>query len=362
MRRGGAKRPRIETGRGDEGREKADGSAAALAAAARAWRSARRRRRTRRTPGPRTSCCGATRSARAATMKSTTPELLDIGQTRHGVQADGRTPTCTSCHGESKDHINEPEGAKERPKPGRHSSAARAQSRGERAERSLPHLPRKGTARTCGRKQRTRCRNDLSCTNCHTIHSAARQGARQGDAARSLLRLPQGPARRGAPHLAPPGRRGQDRLLRLPQPAWLGRAEAAGGQHGQRDLLDLPRREARPVPVRAPVGERRLHELPHAAWLDQCAAAAGRARRTCARNATRATTPHPGNVYSANMLPGGAIANANVAPDDQRQPGHGCACHAGTTPAAQLPFRACANCHSRCTAPTIRRASTCCAK
>ena len=27
--------------------------------------------------------------------------VLAIGQTRHGVKADGRTPSCTSCHGES---------------------------------------------------------------------------------------------------------------------------------------------------------------------------------------------------------------------------------------------------------------------
>src|SRR5262245_35312633 len=42
-----------------------------------------------------------------------------IGKTRHGVIADQRTPTCTSCHGESDTHINKPEGVDERPKPGK---------------------------------------------------------------------------------------------------------------------------------------------------------------------------------------------------------------------------------------------------
>src|SRR5215216_5963138 len=42
--------------------------------------------------------------------------VLAIGATRHGTQADGRTPTCTSCHGESERHANRPEGLKERPK------------------------------------------------------------------------------------------------------------------------------------------------------------------------------------------------------------------------------------------------------
>ena len=28
------------------------------------------------------------------------PKLLSIGKTKHGTTADGRTPTCTSCHGD----------------------------------------------------------------------------------------------------------------------------------------------------------------------------------------------------------------------------------------------------------------------
>src|SRR5690242_21702186 len=43
--------------------------------------------------------------------------VLAIAQTRHGVKADGRTPTCTSCHGESDRHVNKPTEATERPKP-----------------------------------------------------------------------------------------------------------------------------------------------------------------------------------------------------------------------------------------------------
>src|SRR3954471_10365755 len=43
--------------------------------------------------------------------------VLAIGQTRHGVKADGRTPTCTSCHGESDRHIGGAQGGGDRPKP-----------------------------------------------------------------------------------------------------------------------------------------------------------------------------------------------------------------------------------------------------
>src|SRR5574339_643296 len=45
--------------------------------------------------------------------------VLAIGKTKHGTVADGRTPTCTSCHGESLTHVNKPADAKERPKPDR---------------------------------------------------------------------------------------------------------------------------------------------------------------------------------------------------------------------------------------------------
>ena len=31
--------------------------------------------------------------------------VLSIGKTKHGTQADARTPSCTSCHGESEAHL-----------------------------------------------------------------------------------------------------------------------------------------------------------------------------------------------------------------------------------------------------------------
>ncbi len=38
--------------------------------------------------------------------ESDSPQLLAIGKTLHGVTADVRTPTCTSCHGDSDKHVN----------------------------------------------------------------------------------------------------------------------------------------------------------------------------------------------------------------------------------------------------------------
>jgi len=45
--------------------------------------------------------------------------VLAIGKTKHGTVADGRTPSCSNCHGESNLHVNRPPDAKERPKPDR---------------------------------------------------------------------------------------------------------------------------------------------------------------------------------------------------------------------------------------------------
>lgn len=33
------------------------------------------------------------------------PQVMLIGKSKHGTRADGRTPTCTSCHGPSEEHL-----------------------------------------------------------------------------------------------------------------------------------------------------------------------------------------------------------------------------------------------------------------
>lgn len=99
--------------------------------------------------------------------------VLDIGKTRHGVIADFRTPTCTSCHGESDRHINKPEGQKERPKPDRTFSKnsetppeAQAGACLTCHERSTAHQFWQGSAHD---------RSRISCSNCHTTHAARDQ-------------------------------------------------------------------------------------------------------------------------------------------------------------------------------------------
>jgi DmsE family decaheme c-type cytochrome len=96
--------------------------------------------------------------------------VLAIGKTRHGVKADGRTPSCTSCHGESDRHINKPADATVRPTPdflfkGSHKSSPEAQN---------------GQCLSCHDKDAKRSHwagsihqaRDVSCSNCHQVHTA----------------------------------------------------------------------------------------------------------------------------------------------------------------------------------------------
>ena len=96
--------------------------------------------------------------------------VLAIGKTRHGVRADARTPSCTSCHGESETHANKPENQKERPRPdvvfrGRQVSAPETQN---------------GACLSCHQKDAKRSHwegsqhasNDVSCTGCHQVHTS----------------------------------------------------------------------------------------------------------------------------------------------------------------------------------------------
>ena len=107
--------------------------------------------------------------------------VLSIGKTRHGTVADGRTPSCVNCHGESDTHINKPEGVKERPLPdvvyrGAHRSTADKLT---------------GACLACHQTDAKRshwagsqhANADVACTNCHQIHV-------QHDAVRDKLTQP----------------------------------------------------------------------------------------------------------------------------------------------------------------------------
>lgn len=97
------------------------------------------------------------------------PGLLAIGKTKHGTRADGRTPSCTSCHGDSASHT----GYKGSAKPPAPDRSFGKKSTNTAAERNTACL-------TCHEKDTKRHQwtgsahqvNDVSCTSCHEVHTA----------------------------------------------------------------------------------------------------------------------------------------------------------------------------------------------
>jgi DmsE family decaheme c-type cytochrome len=95
--------------------------------------------------------------------------VLAIGKTAHGTRADKRTPTCTSCHGESETHVNKPPDAIERPAPDRVF--------GKKSK--TPIEERNAACLTCHQDSATRSHwdgsthqtRDVACTSCHQIHT-----------------------------------------------------------------------------------------------------------------------------------------------------------------------------------------------
>lgn len=95
--------------------------------------------------------------------------VLAIGKTKHGTLADGRTPTCTSCHGVSDTHANKPADALERPKPERMFGK----------KSTTPVAARNDACLTCHQggnrihwQMSAHAAGDVSCASCHQVHAA----------------------------------------------------------------------------------------------------------------------------------------------------------------------------------------------
>lgn len=103
------------------------------------------------------------------TMLDLKPSVLAIGKTKHGTRADGRTPTCTDCHGESEQHV----GHKGSGKPPKADRTFGKQSQ-------TPVEARNGACLSCHQQggkhmnwlSSTHANRDVACTSCHTVHSA----------------------------------------------------------------------------------------------------------------------------------------------------------------------------------------------
>lgn len=104
------------------------------------------------------------------------PGILTIGKTKHGTRADGRTPTCTTCHGESELHMNKPKGAGDRPKPDHTFGKKSTTAATDRTAVCLGcHL---GKERMFWASS-THASRDLSCDSCHQVHNNGHDKVRE---------------------------------------------------------------------------------------------------------------------------------------------------------------------------------------
>jgi DmsE family decaheme c-type cytochrome len=101
------------------------------------------------------------------TMLGLHKSVLAIGKTRHGTQADGRTPTCTDCHGDSEKHRTY-RGNDDPPKPDKTFGKKSA----------TPIVARNETCLAChqggnriGWQNSMHATQDVACTSCHDVHA-----------------------------------------------------------------------------------------------------------------------------------------------------------------------------------------------
>ena len=188
------------------------------------------------------------------------------------------------------------------------------------------------TCLTCHSQGHARASGTAACTTpatcraprCHSVHNPkSEQGAAQdGDGDRRPAQTcHKQEAMKVQQHGAHAAARGQDGLHLLPQPARVDqRPDAQGRQHGQRDLHELPRREARAVPA----GSRR-----------RCARTAPAATIRTARTTTACWSPRSRCSASA------ATSAARHPADDLRRR------RRSPPPATASIGRGCVNCHSQ---------------
>jgi DmsE family decaheme c-type cytochrome len=97
------------------------------------------------------------------------PKVLYIGRTKHGTLADGRTPGCTKCHGDSAKHIADAEAGEK--KPAQPDVAFGRDSKTEMHTRNESCLAcHQGGNRTHWESS-THASRDTGCTSCHRIHA-----------------------------------------------------------------------------------------------------------------------------------------------------------------------------------------------
>jgi len=98
--------------------------------------------------------------------------ILSLYQTKHGNRADGRTPTCQSCHGDSEKHLKGDPAQKGRARPD-HIFGTKTQTyvpdpAGDQSGQCLTCHQSGLRMHWSGSQHESR---DIPCASCHTVHA-----------------------------------------------------------------------------------------------------------------------------------------------------------------------------------------------
>ena len=97
--------------------------------------------------------------------------VLAIGATKHGTMADKRTPSCTSCHGESDAHMNHKSGSGAPPRPKPEVLFSKNAKTPYEARSQVCLTCHQGSARIDWQMSAHASR-DVACSSCHQVHAA----------------------------------------------------------------------------------------------------------------------------------------------------------------------------------------------
>jgi DmsE family decaheme c-type cytochrome len=272
-------------------------------------------------------------------------EVMPIGLTRHGVKADARTPTCTSCHGASDKHMGS--GGNESPDrvfKGKNKSESHALNGAcltchEGGNRTLWHGSRHQN-------------EDLACANCHKVHTQrdpVLTKATQPEVCFACHKTERAQIQRISTHPIAAGKLA---------------CSDCHSPHGSNGPKLLAKNSTNETCFTCHAEKRGPFLWEHPSVSDDCMNChtphgstnppllKARAPYLC-QECHGDGAPHPGNVYSASSLPGGAAANANntggVSGNNQLgvvNPITG-ARVTQNSPPPQLAFRACLDCHTQ---------------
>jgi DmsE family decaheme c-type cytochrome len=271
--------------------------------------------------------------------------ILAMYKTRHGVKADARTPNCQSCHGESEAHVKNPEGKSKRPLPDRRF-VGKNKSDADAINDSCLSCHKAGKRNLWqGSKHQSQ---DLSCVSCHQVHTQGKdrmlERTAQPDACFSCHKTERSETLRHSTHPIQAGK------------VVCSDCHNPHGSEGPKLMKDI---SVRDTCFSCHAEKRGPFLWEHPSAMDDCMnchtphgssnAPLLKARSPWLCQSCHADgAPHPGTVYSAANLPGGAVANASsqsaLAGTTNPLTGQGVAMN---NPSAQLAFRGCTNCHTQ---------------